>query len=165
MSSALATRIPQHFCHLNSQHLTNIEVACVFMGLEIIFTYAKLVVLLMGRMVEKMFRIGTIQVATVTQHVLGLPCVDLPNGDQQLTEWVSTSDEDQWEIGGRDLLEEKDKQSHEISYSSIEDELIELSDGEERPTSITSLLSGQQSRFISSSSAKMISSDSSTLLL
>ncbi|CAI5745977.1 unnamed protein product [Peronospora destructor] len=85
------------------------------MRLGIIFTYAKLVVLLLGRIVEKMFRMGTIQLAAVTQHVLALPRVNLPNGDQQLlstesvdnavqkeaTEWVSTSDEDQWEIRGQ----------------------------------------------------------------
>ena len=151
------------------------------MGLEIIVTYTKLVALLASRIVEKMFRMGTIQLAGATQHVLGLPCVDRPSKDLQrlntdsvnnavhkeATAWVSASDEDQWEIGGRDLLEEdkQDKQNHEIVYSSSnEDELIELSDGEERPVSITSLLSVKRSHCISSP-AKIIRSDSKIVLL
>ncbi|CAH0514484.1 unnamed protein product [Peronospora belbahrii] len=89
-----------------------------------------------------------------------------------MNEWMSASEEEEWEIGGRDLLDKKDtRKGRSSSDTSIEDELIELSDGEEKPTSFTSLLSTKSNRFLTrsiSTPATMINSDSvllSTLCL
>ncbi|KAF1795224.1 hypothetical protein JG687_00000977 [Phytophthora cactorum] len=116
--------------------------------------YAKLVFLLAGRMVAELLRMGTSQLAKMTRRLVGISRVDLPNGDQQLLgtesvgnavqkdladEWVDVSDADNWEPGGKNLLDENRKPSHQISESSTEDELIELSDGEEPTTSLHSI--------------------------
>ncbi|KAL3659559.1 hypothetical protein V7S43_015546 [Phytophthora oleae] len=109
--------------------------------------YAKLVVVLVGRVVVQLLRIGAASFAGVTCYLLGTPRVDLLNGDKHFLEtesihdagqkdlageWVAVSDEDNWEPGGRDLLDENEKRSRQASLSSTEDELIEFSDGEER---------------------------------
>ncbi|KAG7386404.1 hypothetical protein PHYPSEUDO_000333 [Phytophthora pseudosyringae] len=142
------------------------------------FTYAKLVVLLVGRMVAKLLRMGTSRLAEMTRRLRGLPRVALPNGDTRLLStgkdladgWVAVSDVDNWEPGGRNLLDDESwKRSCRASESSsTEDELIELSDGEELAAPITSLRPVQRSFCVplpDRASAKLTSPHSATMLL
>ncbi|KAG1708616.1 hypothetical protein DVH05_022243 [Phytophthora capsici] len=112
--------------------------------------YAKLALVLVGRVVVQLLRVGVGSVTKVAGYLHGTLREDLPNGDKQFleaesvqndltTEWVAVSDEDNWELGGRDLLDENEKTSRQTSVSSTEDELIEFSDGEER-AALTSIL-------------------------
>ncbi|KAF4040784.1 hypothetical protein GN244_ATG06825 [Phytophthora infestans] len=115
-----------------------------------LFVYTKLVVVLAATMVAKVLWMGTTRLAEMTRRLVGMSRVDLADGYQQLlstesvddvvredlaAEWVSESQEDNWEPDAKNLLDEGRKPSHRSSESSTEDELIELSDGEE-PTSL-----------------------------
>ncbi|KAK1938034.1 hypothetical protein P3T76_009184 [Phytophthora citrophthora] len=125
--------------------------------------YAKLVVVLVGRMVVQLLRVGAASLSEVAGYLLGTPRVDLRNGDKQLletesvhdavlkdlaAEWVDVSDEDNWEPGGRYLLDENEKRSRQASVSTTEDELIEFSDGEERTTLTSSLYKQKDERIV-----------------
>jgi hypothetical protein len=123
------------------------------------FTYARFVAGLVSRMVATLLHVGTCRFAEMTRDLLVKSHVGRSTGDEKLlgTEnsgdavekvlaggWVSASDEDEWEAGGRDLLDKNEKQGHDVSESSTEDELIELSDGDDSPPAITSLQSAKR---------------------
>uniref|UniRef100_M4BTF7 Uncharacterized protein n=1 Tax=Hyaloperonospora arabidopsidis (strain Emoy2) TaxID=559515 RepID=M4BTF7_HYAAE len=131
------------------------------------------------RVVGKVLRKAAFRFSAASRYLLGFPPVELPNGTQQLLspeivngtmpkefseDWVSASGEFNWEAGGQDLLDETDKRSLDDSGSSTEDELIELSDGEERSALISSLSTSRYTRLLSTS-AKMTSLDSTSTLL
>ncbi|ETM47190.1 hypothetical protein L914_08089 [Phytophthora nicotianae] len=137
------------------------------------FVYAKLVVLLTIRMTAKLLQMGTSQLAEMARRLVGKSRVDLQNGDQQLLntesiddavekdltdEWVAVSDEDNWEPGGKNLLDTNRKPSHRVSESSTEDELIEFSDGEE-PTALLHPIKRDRA------ATKLISPESATMVL
>ncbi|KAG6574603.1 uncharacterized protein IUM83_10864 [Phytophthora cinnamomi] len=118
------------------------------------FAYARLVVVLVGRVVVKLLSIGAAPFVGLSRSVLGKPQVEAPDADKQLLgtedveeavhkdvvdEWVDVSDEDGWESGGRNMLDDNDKRVHRSLESSTEDELIELSDGEEIRSPISAL--------------------------
>ncbi|EGZ21696.1 hypothetical protein PHYSODRAFT_299326 [Phytophthora sojae] len=118
------------------------------------FAYAGLVVVLVGRVVVKLLSMGAAPFAGLNQSVLGKPQVEVPDADKQLLgaesvdeavhkdlvdEWVDVSDEENWEPGARNLLDDAQKPNHEAPESCTEDELIELSDGEEMRSPISSL--------------------------
>ncbi|GMF21454.1 unnamed protein product [Phytophthora fragariaefolia] len=112
------------------------------------FAYARLVVVLAVRVASKLLSMGAAPFAALGRSVLGKPRVEAPDAETQLLgseeavqtdlvdEWVAVPDEGSWEAGGRELLDDSKKQCCEAPESSTEDELIELSDGEERPTTL-----------------------------
>uniref|UniRef100_A0AAV1T5M0 Uncharacterized protein n=1 Tax=Peronospora matthiolae TaxID=2874970 RepID=A0AAV1T5M0_9STRA len=134
--------------------------------MNMLFTYAKMLSKTVRRVTGKVLRKAASRFSAATRYLLGFPPVELPNGTQQLLsperanstmpkkfakDRVSASGEFKWEAGGQDLLDETDKRSLNDSGSSTEDELIELSDGEERSALISSLSTSRYSRLLSTS--------------
>ncbi|KAH7469007.1 uncharacterized protein KRP23_10447 [Phytophthora ramorum] len=133
-----------------------------------------------GRMVVKLLRMGAARLVDMSRHLPGVSRIDLPNGEQQLLgtesidnaeqknladDWVSVAEEeDKWETGGRNLLDENGKRSREASESTTEDELIELSDGEERPSLIAALRPVKHIRPVSMPHQVSTASTTTTLL-
>ncbi|OWZ18885.1 hypothetical protein PHMEG_0006959 [Phytophthora megakarya] len=125
------------------------------------FTLTKLVLLLLGRVVVKLVHMGTSRCVKIARSLMGLPRVDLENGDKQLQllrtesidaaqenladEWVTVPEADNWEPNGRNLLDDYEKPRRDASESHTEDELIELSDDEDRSTHFTLLQSVKRS--------------------
>ncbi|KAE8894328.1 hypothetical protein PF005_g2641 [Phytophthora fragariae] len=127
--------------------------------LSAFFAYARFVAVLVGRVVVKLLAMGAAPFAGLSRRVLGKPQVEVPDADKQLLgterideaavqkdlvdDWVDVSDEDKWEPGARNLLDDVEKPSAE---SCTEDELIELSDGEERHSPVSALYPAKRSR-------------------
>ena len=132
---------------------------------DTLFTYAKMLLVVIKRVAAKVLRHATYRFTAATRYLLGLPPVDLPHGKQQLlstksvddtmpndfaAEWTAVSEENKWETGGQNLLDETDKLSREDAFgSATEDELIELSDGEEGPAMVSLLDPSRFTRLVS----------------
>ncbi|CAI5725492.1 unnamed protein product [Hyaloperonospora brassicae] len=124
-----------------------------------------MLLMMIKRLVAKMLRHATFRFTAATRYLLGLPPVDLPHGKQQLlstksvddtvrrelaAEWTAVLEENKWETGGQNLLDETDKLSREDAFgSATEDELIELSDGEEGPALVSLLDPSRFTRLVS----------------
>ncbi|GMF10980.1 unnamed protein product [Phytophthora lilii] len=119
-----------------------------------LFALAQYVVVILTRVVAKLVHLGATSVADMSRSLLRIARVDVPDANKQLLEtesvddatqkdlvddWVSVSEDDAEESALRNLLDDNGKRSYGPSESTTEDELVELSDGEEVSTPIASL--------------------------
>ncbi|KAG7395098.1 hypothetical protein PHYBOEH_004250 [Phytophthora boehmeriae] len=111
------------------------------------FAYATIVVALVTRMVSKILSMSAARIAALRKRLLGGSHVEISDGKKQLldtgkeedaaqkelaSEWVALPEEETWEPGARDLLDDLLPTSKEPQASETEDELVELSDGEDK---------------------------------